>query len=210
MASRNYSNSPVSNEGSTVSFMTLAISFIVFLATPLWAQDNSRTAPVNTRCEVQAEENEVFVSYLKAEKPSPGLTVLVTRTVPADMDVDTFNLQLAVKGRGIPPEVRADFKEKNKSSCTIAPFSGVVNLRFISKGEHDQIFQTGWTEFHERYGKEASILWLSRVGFNRDKTLALLYVSSGMGRLAVGGVLYLLERKEAKWVIKTRLQVYVS
>src|SRR5204862_3323742 len=57
--------------GVQFSFMTLAISFIVFLATLLWAQDNSRTTPVNTRCEVQAEETEVFVSYLKAEKPSP-------------------------------------------------------------------------------------------------------------------------------------------
>jgi len=165
---------------------------------------------MKTRCEVPAEETGVFVSYFKAEGPSPGLTVLVTRTVPADMNVDTFNLQLAAKGRGIPPDVRADFKEKNKSGCAIVPFSGLANLRFISKAEHDQIFQTGWTEFHKRYGEEVSILWLSRVGFNRGKTLALLYVSSGMGRLAVGGVLYLLERKEAKWVIKTRLEIYTS
>ena len=165
---------------------------------------------MKTRCELTAEETEVFVSYLKAERRSPALTVLVTRTVPTDMDLDTYNLQLAAKGRGIPPDVRVDFKEKNKSGCAIVPFSGVANLHFISKAEHDQIFQTGWSEFHKRYGEEASVLWLSRVGFNRDKTLALLYVSSGMGRLAVDGVLYLLERKEAKWVIKTRIEIYTS
>ncbi len=190
--------------------MTLAMSFIVSFGTPLWAQGNSRSAPLKARCEVPAEEAEVFVGYLKGERPSPGLIVLVTRTVRADMDVDTFNLQLAAKGRGIPPDVRADFKEKNKAGCAIVPFSDSANLRFISKAEHDQIFQNGWTEFHKRYGVEASILWLSRVGFNRDKTLALLYVSSGMGRLAVDGVLYLLERKEAKWVIKTGLEIYIS
>src|ERR1700704_1203520 len=79
------------------SFMALVISLIAFVGIPLWGQANRRSAPVKTRCEVPVEEAEVFVSYLKAETPSPGPTVLVTRTVPTEMDVDTFNLQLAAK-----------------------------------------------------------------------------------------------------------------
>ncbi len=83
----------------------------------------------------------------------------------------------------------------------------------MSKREHDLMFRnasTGWSDFHKKYGKQAEILLLSRVGFNSERTLALLHVSSGMGRMAGGGTLYLFERKGGKWVIKTHIQTWAT
>jgi hypothetical protein len=192
------------------SFTTLVMCIVVILGAPLWAQNTDRTPPARTHCKVQSDEIEVFVSYLKLDSSSPALTVLVTRTGSAPVDISAFNLQLATKGRAIPPEVRADFEEKNKLSCAITPFSGIENLRFISKAEHDRLFQSGWADFHKTYGKNASVLELSRVGFNQDKTLALFHVSGGMDRMAGGGTLYLLERKGSKWEIKTSIQTWAT
>jgi len=175
------------------------------------AQAAERTAQQNKLCTVQGEEIEVFHSYLKEGIASPQ--VLVTKTVSPHVDVDTLNLQLAAQGRGIPPDVRTDFKEKNKSSCLIKPFAGIPNLHFVSKHEHDLMFRkdsTGWSGFHKKYGKEAEILLLSRVGFNPEKTLALLHASSGMGGMAGGGTLYLFERKNGKWVIKLHIQTWTT
>jgi hypothetical protein len=176
------------------------------------AQATNRTAHQKNLCTVQGEEIEVFDSYLKEGIASPQ--VLVTKTVsPHFVDVDTLNLQLAAQGRGIPPDVRIDFKEKNKSSCLIKPYTGIPNLHFVSKREHDLMFRnasTGWSDFHEKYGKEAEILLLSRVGFNREKTLALLHVSSAMGGMAGGGTLYLFERKEGKWIMKLHIQTWAT
>jgi hypothetical protein len=67
---------------------------------------------------------------------------------------------------------------------------------------------TGWSDFHKRYGRQAEILWFSRVGFNSAKTLALLHVLSGIGRMAGGGRLYLFERKNGKWAIKSSIQTW--
>jgi len=177
---------------------------------PCVAQAANRTVEQKKLCTVQGEEIEVFDSYLKG---GTAPQVLVTRTVPPHVDVDAINLQLAVQGRGIPPDVRTDFKEKNKSSCLIRPFEGIPNVHFVSKKEHDLMFRNssaGWSDFHKKFGKEAEILLLSRVGFNPEKTLALLHVSSGMGGMAGGGTLYLFERKNGKWVIKSHIQTWTT
>ena len=108
---------------------------------------------------------------------------------------------VTAQGRGIPTEVRADFNNKNKSSCVIQPFDGVPNLRFISKSEERHILAAGTTEFDKKYGKGAEIVAVSRVGFNSDKTLALLHVL-----YSSSGELYLLEHKDGKWVIKFYVQ----
>jgi hypothetical protein len=175
------------------------------------AEAASGTSQQKKLCTVQGEEIEVFASYLSGGIASPQ--VLITKTAPPDVDVDALNLQLATQGRGIPPDVRADFKEKNKSSCPIKPFAGIPNLHFLSQREHDLMFRkasTGWSEFHTTYGKEAEMLLLSRVGFNSEKTLALLHVSGGMGSMAGSGALYLFERKNGKWVIKSRIQTVIT
>jgi len=174
---------------------------------PLWAQVVSGTASHDVRCTLSEEEIKVFGDALRGGK-SP--TVLVTKTTTRNVDVDYVNLQLATRGRGIPAEVRADFKEQNKSSCLIEPFAGVENLRFISESERDRLFQTGWSEFRKKYGNNASLVYLSRVGFSADKTLALLHVSSGIGPMAAGGTLYLLEKKKGKWVAKSWMETWTT
>jgi len=173
----------------------------------LRAQTEKETTPQRSTCTVPREELEVYVIYLNQES-SPH--VVVAQTESAQPDVDTLNLRLATQGRGIPPDVRANFKAKNKSACAIKPFAGTPNLHFISREEHDTIFRAGWGEFHKRYGQDAEILWLSRVGFNSDRTLALLHVSGGIDRMAGGGELYLFERKEGKWVIKSHIQTWAT
>jgi hypothetical protein len=177
----------------------------------LWSQAVRRIDQEQKLCVVRGEEFEVFASYLKQDIASP--LVLVTTTDSPHIDVDALNLQLAANGRGIPPDVRTDFSEKNKSTCMIELFAGIPNLRYISKREEGLIFRVpskGWSKFHKRYGKEAEILWLSRVGFNPEKTLALLHVSGGMGPMAGGGTLYLLERKDGVWVIKSQIQTWAT
>jgi hypothetical protein len=199
--------------GVTLKVCVNSLLILAALATP-WqcvAQTASRPPQQKEACTVPVEELEVFQGYLREGISSPQ--VLVTETIAPDIDVDALNLPLAAKGHGIPPDVRTDFKQKNMSNCQIKPFAGTPNLHFISKRENALIFanaSSGWREFHKKYGKLASELSLSRVGFNSEKTLALLHVSSGMGSMAAGGTLYLFERKNGKWVIKTHKQTWAT
>jgi hypothetical protein len=147
---------------------------------------------------VPKDELEIYADCVSPGSNSSDVTVVVTSTQPSHADVDSLNLQLAVQGGGIPADACADFKQKDKSVCSFEPFPAGKCIRFISKNENDTIFKAGWKEFYRKYGKRASWLYLSRVGFRTDKTLALLHVSVGAGPMAAGGRLYLLERKVGK------------
>jgi hypothetical protein len=138
------------------------------------------------------------------------MRILVTEAEQRLAPLDSINLQLAANGRGIPPDVRHDFAARNKTSCPIKPILGIERLQFISKHDEEKIFKTGWGEFHKRYGKDAEIVSLSRVGFNADRTLALLHVSTAIGPNAGGGMLYLFERKGGQWSIKTRVATWAT
>jgi hypothetical protein len=186
------------------------LSFVALAGISASAQTRSETVQHKASCSVPKDEMELYANYLSPETHSSALTVVVTTTQPSKADIDSINLRLAAQGRGIPPDVRADFKQKDKSTCSIEPFPSASGVRFISKTEAETIFKVGWTEFHKRYGKGASRLQFSRVGFNVEKTLALLHVSSGIGPMAAGGVLYLFERKAGKWVVKTSIQTWTT
>ena len=72
------------------------------------------------------------------------------------------------------------------------------------------LYIKGWSVFHRRYGRKAELVVLSHVGFNRDKTLALFHISSGIGPMAAGGSLYLCERKNGKWVVKMHIPTWTT
>ena len=187
----------------------LFILFVALAGVSARAQNSGMPPRHTAPCSVRKDEIEIYADYLSPGNSS-DVTVVVTSTQPSYADVDSLNLQLAAQGRGIPPDVRADFKQKDKSICSMEPFPAGKSIRFISKNENETIFKAGWKEFHRRYGKDASWLQFSRVGFNSDKTLALLHVSWGADAMAGGGTLYLFERKAGKWVIKSSVDTWTT
>jgi len=182
----------------------LLIWVALFCGGSVSAQSVRRKTPSTKSCTVPTEEMQVIVAFA-FDSLSHASAVLVNQTQAKLADVDGLNPQLAAQGHGIPPDIREDFKKKNVSSCYIGPFTGVPNVRFMSLSEERQIFGkgiNGWREFHKKFGADTSLNSVSRVGFNSDKTVALLYVSSGIAPMGAAGGLCLLERKEGKWVIK--------
>lgn len=190
----------------------LLIWAVLCVGGSLRGQSTNRDSSHRKSCIVPKEEVQVFIAYeLFSHEP----TVVVTQTQARPVNfIDSYNLNFAARGYRIPPELRADFKKKSKSSCFIEPFTGVPDLRFISKAEQERIFRIdvvgGWKEFHRKYGQDTSMDELSSVGFNSDKTLALLHVSSGLGSAAGEGILYLLERKNGKWVVRWHIETWVT
>jgi hypothetical protein len=80
----------------------------------------------------------------------------------------------------------------------------------ISDAERDQILGNGgWSEFFQRYPYSWGIVYFSRVGFNENKTQALLYfVHSNENE--EGGVLAFLKKKKSEWKQIAQIYVYMS
>jgi hypothetical protein len=186
---------------SRVLAFCLGISTILAVSQRILAQDSAEKASSKIRCRVTKEEVEVYADFLRSQQEPTHLTAIVTHTDARDYDIDSFNWQLAARGHGIPPEIRDDFRNKNRVYCTVEPFSGIPNLKFISRSEENK----SWSEFHKMYGKGSNIVTVSRVGFSQNKNLALLEVLwAGQGGAA--GFLYMLERKDKVWVVKWYIQ----
>jgi hypothetical protein len=81
----------------------------------------------------------------------------------------------------------------------------------ISDGEIDQIFSNGkWGEFFRRYPNSRGLVWLSRVGFNKSKTQALLYFAHQYTEAAGEGFLILLAKTASGWKKTAEVLVWIS
>lgn len=59
---------------------------------------------------------------------------------------------------------------------------------------------TGWEEMRKQFPDSAGWLEFSAVGFNRDKSIAVLYAGHHCGELCGGGHFWTLQKVKGKWV----------
>jgi len=57
-----------------------------------------------------------------------------------------------------------------------------------------------WENFHAYFPESKGFLEFSAVGFNEDKTIAVVYMGHSCGLLCGGGGFHVLEKKEGKWL----------
>ena len=76
-----------------------------------------------------------------------------------------------------------------------------VPYRLIMADELKSAIQTaGWEGFYQRYPDSGGWIELSAVGFNVDKTVAVVYMGHHCGPLCGRGGFHVLEKKDGKWV----------
>ncbi len=56
-----------------------------------------------------------------------------------------------------------------------------------------------WAEFYKQYPNSNGITELSAVGFNVDKTIAIVYMGNSCGSLCGFGTYHVLQKKDGKW-----------
>lgn len=140
-------------------------------------------------------------------------TILILREIPprewaggAPRDV------LRRAGTTFAAEMEPVFKSFEEVNHATRLLSGVVDLhrphRFIESAELNAAFEKGngsdkrdaWQGFHQEFPGASGYVILSGVGFNSDKTLALVYVEHRCGNGCGGAHYYVLQRREGVWV----------
>ncbi|MCC6963313.1 MAG: hypothetical protein IT585_08685 [candidate division Zixibacteria bacterium] len=85
--------------------------------------------------------------------------------------------------------------------------------RLMAGGEDDQYEadEDGfWEAFYRVYPRYIGITTVSRVGFDEERTQALIYVAQQQEGLSGSGWLYCLECVDGKWVIQAQYMRYIS
>jgi hypothetical protein len=114
-------------------------------------------------------------------------------------------------------ETTEDFKTKNEQPYELSDrFNLKVKINFLGKNELEQLFRRrdekydGWKIFRQKYRTAGAIVTLSRVGFNADKSQALIFVGYQCDWLCGEGNYILLIKKEGEWKIEKKSMTWVS
>lgn len=174
-------------------------------------------AVVTQQPEPEAEEYVVYstlIDKMHSRDESKSLVIIDQTTLDEQRPYDhvealrRFSKQ--VPG-GIAPEIINDLLEKNKQPRSLSNrFNVKVDCLFLSREEISGIFQKGsWNEFNAIYPKR-SIIDFSRVGFNAEMNVALVYTSASNGLRAGAGYYVFLVKENDTWAIKHKVDVWVS
>jgi hypothetical protein len=195
-----------------------AVSTVIALQVKRKAFSQSETInaspPTRTReSGIEAEEYAVYAAVIKyndrddnpdrifviEEQPSPWIT-------PSDAEKSEFYDEMRKSSSALQAETVEDLRAKNKESFKFTRnFNISRQYALISDAEIESIFKggvgDGWKRFNEKYPKSNGISTFSRVGFNADKTQALVYRGNRCEGLCGSGLYYLLSKKNGVWTI---------
>jgi hypothetical protein len=142
-------------------------------------------------------ENNAELLLVINEMPSPWIT-------PVDAQADFYE-KIKEDSPALLTETVDDLRAKNKESFKLTRNFN-IKPQYVLVSEQDLSFDAKagdwWKTFHDKYPKARGIMTFSRVGFNSNKTQALVYRANHCGGLCGGGNYYLLRKKNGVWVIE--------
>lgn len=110
--------------------------------------------------------------------------------------------------KGLPIEAVDDFKKANKEGAAPIRLTALeLNVPIVSWEDTKSMHESG-TTFAFR-PKNKSLLYLSRVGFNKKRTNAILCIEVSKNSYGKG-VLFFLEKKDNKWKVSNNLTIWIS
>jgi hypothetical protein len=201
-------------------FLTVAVSAIALphISSKFFSLSNSASASPPAQANesgIQAEEYAVYTVLIKEigreEKNADRLLVIKEQPSPWISSIDDgksdFYEEMKKDSPALLAETVNDLRAKNKESFKFTRnFDIDRQYVILSDEEFKTLFKAGgggdgWKGFREKYPKATGITTFSRIGFNPDKTQALVYRGYQCGGLCGGGNYYLLSKKNGVWVI---------
>jgi hypothetical protein len=121
----------------------------------------------------------------------------------------------------------SDFRAKNEQSYILAArLTGIPAWTLLSKEEEDKLFpfaniasitaetekqiEDSWKEFYRTYPAAHGIFTFSRVGFNPDRSQAVVYMKYDGDVMNHHGEYFLLVHKGGSWELQTKKTIWIT
>jgi hypothetical protein len=150
------------------------------------------------------EDDEAYAVYsaiLPSEWPvrvaHAKSLIIQTETTSYDMCLRPENEWQEKVGPAI-----SDYLRVNAKPSLLQPRINIeIPYQLIPLDKLRSVIKTGgWEAFYRQYPDSGGWIQLSAVGFNTDKTVAVVYVAHHCGSLCGGGSFHVLEKKDGWWV----------
>ena len=146
-----------------------------------------------------ADAYEVYVTILPSEWP---LRVAHAKQLVIRRETRAYEMCLKpdteIQAR-VGPAI-ADYIKQNAKKWLLQPrFSFAIPYQLFEGSLDAVLKQGGWDEYYRQYPESGGLIELSAVGFNVDKTVAVVYIGRSCGPLCGGGTFHVLEKVDGKW-----------
>lgn len=193
----------------------LAFSLIVFCCLSVFGQQKSTPktkesipkTPLSTP--VGSEEYLVYVVVLGGGQKF----VVQEKTAIDNLGSDENKGFLLKAFKELKPETISDFETRNKQSARLEKkFPSKADFTLITREELDGIFRKGlnWDKFYKMYPNTGGFYTVSRVGFSKDSTQALVFVAHSCGGLCGEGNYFFLQQTDGVWKVVKKQMTWVS
>ena len=170
------------------------------------------------RGNAEAEEYAAYDSLIRAKFTVEGVDTMVvgalTSTDPCDWEIARRTEQLQREMPELGESTLEDFRSKNRIQYLLHPrmFRTRVKIVMLSEEQAEEMFRrrNGWQAFYTRYPGARGILRLSRVGFNRSRSQALVYAAFSEDYLAGRGYYLLLTKTGGTWSVTRGMLAWIS
>jgi hypothetical protein len=155
------------------------------------------------------EQYKVYSDVLVGMKSTNDYLVIrksMTWGTGNQTDEQLTNLLKSRFSERISDDVIQDFLKVNKKDVILENnFNKNIKIVLLSK-EEESTFEGSnfWSRFYSKYPKSGGLISLSRVGFNKDRTKALLQYVETSGDLSGSGYYILLKKQGNNWVIQQK------
>src|ERR1044071_6206003 len=148
----------------------------------------------------RTDDENVNRSIIIMDQPSPWVGFI-------DEERNSFYEDLLKSSPGLMAETVNDLKAKNKEHHRFTRRFNITRRYVpVSEKEIEDLFSKdvlgGWEKFYRKYPETRGYATFSRVGFNAEKTQALVYQAHSCGGLCGGGSYILLTKTSGVWTIK--------
>ena len=148
-----------------------------------------------------ADAYEVYSTILPSEWP---LRVANAKTLVIISATKGYKMCLSPEKESaevIGPAISDYIKLNEKTWLLQQKFSLEIPYRTLTSAElKATVEQGGWEGFYRQHPDSGGWIELSAVGFNADRTVAVVYMGHSCGMLCGGGGFHVLQKKAGKWI----------
>lgn len=195
--------------GWIVGIVLISFELCSGSASTPWNQSISREG-------VSDEEYEIYSTVIKQTylRPDTKMFVIEERTFRYDFAVDDDEpWRDKKKGLTIEESAAEDYEARNNKKWLLNKdsFKLPVKVSLITDLDLKAIFHGNWGElqwinYYRRFPDARGFIMLSRIGFNTERTQALLYIGSRCGPGCGDIHFLLLEKVDGVWAMKKELR----
>lgn len=153
-------------------------------------------------------------AYIDAEAYAVYTSILPTLRPPKDAKADHLVIRRETRAYQtcLQPEKEwepllkpaiDDYLRLNNNAWSLQPlFRLDIPIELLPQEQIERIMRIGvhcWEEFYRRYPRSGGWIELSAVGFNADKTVAIVYAGWHCHNLCGGGKFHVLQKVDGKW-----------